>query len=241
MDLNVNSKHYSAVSESITSVEDVLSFVENTLESEPVTDEIREQLLEKLNVASHNLSSLEKTATQVNQFAQSYFEQLRSRAIVLYGEVDDSYLQHEVIVLQNEADQLAGTIVKKDFQLIALRIEALKQHLSKILNEFSPALQERRSIVAARLVLEKAEAFLRGEKMEELSLTEDSFLEVEEILEEVAEYLGANNRGALRLLMRRLSPIQKKIVLAYLEPKDLLTSLLHDMEGSTNQNSMIMG
>lgn len=161
MDLNLNSSAYSALSETLTSVEEVLSSVKEAIESTPVTDEVRDELLEKLDIASRQLSSLEKVAGQVNQFAVSYFAQLRQQAVSLYGKVDDSYLQHEVVVLQDETHKLQDTINDKDFGKIALRIAAMKEHLSKILNEFSPALQERRSLVAAKLVLEKAEAFLR--------------------------------------------------------------------------------
>jgi hypothetical protein len=96
-------------------------------------------------------------------------------------------------------------------------------------------------LVAAKLVLDKAEAFLRGDEVTEIPLDEMSLLEVEAILEEIADYLADNNRGALRLLMRNLSPVQKKTVLAYLEPKDLLTSLLHEIERPTDQNILIAG
>ncbi len=241
MDLNLNSSHYSALAETLSSVEEVLSSVKNVLESQPVTDELRQSLLEKLDVASQNLSSLERTASTVNQFAQTYFAQLRQKTITLYGKVDDSYLQHEVVVLQDETHDLEDVINKKDMTAMVQRIDGIKEHLIKILNEFCPALQERRALVAAKLVLEKAEAFLRGEELPEFPLDEMSLLETEAILEELADYLGDNNRGALRLLMRRLTPAQKKIVLTYLEPQDLLTNLLHDIERPTNQNVMIAG
>ncbi len=241
MDLNFSTNRYSAVAETLTSVEEVLSSVTNTLESEPVTDEMRQYLLDKLDVASKNLSSLEKSASTVNQFAISRFAQLREKAITLYGKVDDSYLQHEVVVLQDETHDLEEELDKNDLKGIALRIAGIKEHLIKILNEFCPALQERRSLVAAKLVLEKAEAFLRGEELADLQLDEMSMLETEALLEEIAEYLSDNNRGALKLLMRRLDPVQRKIVLAYLEPKDLLTSLLHDIERPTDQNILIAG
>ncbi len=236
MDLNMNSNHYSALAETLASVEEVLSSVNNTLESEPVTDEVRQLLLDKLDAASRHLSSLERTASNVNQFALSYFGELRQKAITLYGKVDDSYLQHEVVVLKDETHDLEDVINKKDVHAMARRISDIKEHLIKILNEFCPALQERRALVAAKLVLEKAEAFLRGEELEELSLDEMSLLETESVLEEIADYLAENNRGALRLLMKQLSPAQRKIVLAYLEPKDLLTSLLHDIERPADQN-----
>src|SRR3569832_468098 len=241
MDLNLNSSHYSALAETLSSVEEVLSSVKSALESEPVTDELRQSLLEKLDVASRNLSSLERTASSVNQFAQSYFAQLREKTITFYVKVDDSYLQHEVIALQDETHDLDEDINKKDMSSMAARINGIKEHLIKILNEFSPALQERRALVAAKLVLEKAEAFLKGEKIPEFPLDEMSLLETEAILEELADYLGDNNKGALRLLMKRLTPAQKKIVLTYLEPEDLLTSLLHDVERPTNQNILIAG
>lgn len=240
MDLNINDSHYSALAETLTSVEEVLSSVKNTLESEPVTDEVRQRLLDTLDVASQSLSSLERTASHVNQFAQSYFTQLREKAMTLYGKVDDSYLQHEVVVLQDETHDLKNIICQKDVHSMAQRIKGIKEHLTKILNEFRPALQERRALVAAKLVLEQAEAFLRGEEIGDLPLDEMSLLETEAILEEIADYLTSNNRGALRLLMGRLSPVQRKIVLAYLEPKDLLTSLLSDVEEPTIQNMIVV-
>ncbi len=241
MDLNIQSSPYSVLAETFTRVEEVLSSVKNTLESEPITDEVRERLLEELDLVSYHLSSMERTATHVHQFAQSYFEQLRQKAITLYGEVDDSYLQHEVVVLQDETHQLKAVLDKKDVHTIAEQIKEIKEHLSKILSEFSPALQERRALVAAKLVLEKAEAFLRGEEVEQLLLDEVSLMESEELLEEIADYLADNNRGALRLLMKRVTPAQRKIILAYLEPQDLLTSFLHDIERPTHQDIMIAG
>jgi len=239
MDLNLNSNAYNALTETLTSVEEVLSSVKNVLESKPVTDEVREELLQKLDNVSHKLSSVEKVAGQVNQFALSYFAQLREKAISLYGKIDDSYLHHEVVVLQDETHQLEDTIDRKDFERIALRIQNMKEHLSKILSEFRPALAERRSLVAAKLVLEKAEALLRGEELSELTLTEWSMLETEAILEEIADYLADDNRGALRLLMRRLTPTQRRLAQAYLEPKDLLSHFLHDIEGAADQSNML--
>lgn len=238
MDLNVNSNPYSAVAETLSSVEKVLSSVKSTLESNPVTDEVRRLLLSKLDIASRNLTTLEKTASNVNQFALSYFTELRQKAITLYGQVDDSYLQHEVVVLQDETHDLEDSLDRQDMGTLARRINDLKEHLIKILSEFSPTLHERRSLVAAKLALEKAEAFLRGEEMPALSLDELSLLETEAVLEEIADYLADNNRGALRLLMKRLTPNQQKIILAYLEPRDLLSSLLHDVERPADQNIM---
>lgn len=66
-------------------------------------------------------------------------------------------------------------------------------------------------------------------------------LETEAILEEIADYLAENNRGALRQLMRRLSQTQRKLVTAYLEPKDILSHFLHEVEGSTDQNIVFAG
>ena len=241
MDLNFNASSYQTLSATLSSVEEVLFFVKTSLESNPVTDEVREELLEKLDDAFQQLSSLEKVAGQVNKFALSYFTQLKETAISLYGEVDDSYLQHEVVVLKDETHQLEETMGKKNFEQIAARIAGLKDHLSKILGEFSPALQERRALVAAKLVLEKAEALLRGSQIEDLSLTEWSLLEAEAVLEEIADYLAEENRGAIRMLMRRLTPAQKRLVAAYLEPKDLCAGFLHDVEGAAYQNNWLAG
>jgi hypothetical protein len=241
MDLNMNSSHYSALAETLTSVEEVLSSVKNTLESEPVTDEVRLFLLNKLNAASSNLSSFEKTASTVDVFAQSYFQQLREQARTLYGELDDSYLHHEVVVLQDETHDLEEVMNQKDIHKMAQRVQDIKDHLNKILNEFRPAFQERRALVAAKLVLEKAEALLRGEELAELELDEEAFNVSEGILEELAEYLADDNRAARRLLMSQLTPAQKKIVSAYLAPEDLLTHLLHDVERPAHQNIMFAG
>ena len=239
MDLNFNSNHYSALAETLTSVEEVLTSVTQTLESEDVTDEVRYALFQKLDVASRNLSSLENTASNVNRFAMTYFQELRAKAINLYGKVDDSYLQHEVVVLQDETHDLQDVMEKQDMEKMAKRIQDIKGHLSKILNEFRPAFQEKRALVAAKLVLEQAEAFLRGEKLTDVLLDEETMCESEALLEEIVEYLAEDTKAARRQLRQRLDELsfaQRKIVSAYLS-KDLL----HDIERSTYQNIMIAG
>jgi hypothetical protein len=239
MDLQFNSNHYSAVAETLTSIEDVLTSVDRTLSSEDITDDLRTHLLQKLDVASRHLSSLERGASTVNTFAVRYFQTLREKAITLYGKVDDSYLQHEVVVLKDETHDLEDSMNKHDMLGISQRIQQIKDHLNKILSEFRPALEEKRALVAAKLVLDKAEAFIRGEELSDLMLDEQSMLETEALLEEIVEYLAEDTKLARRLLKQRLdelSAAQRKIVSAYLS-KDLL----HDIEGTAYQNVVAFG
>ncbi len=210
-----------------------LHSIEQELRTHPITWEIRQQIIRELDEVHLGISQLEVTAARVNQFAQSYIKQLRRQAIFLYGEIDDSFHKHEIDVIQDEARLLASTLECKDRLRVAWITDSLKAHINRLLDSYSPLLKERRTLVLAKLVLEQSEALLNGQTPQEINLSELDLLEAEEILEEIAEYLGHGDRRGIRGIWETLTPAQKKLVLAYLHPKDI-ASLLHDVEGATN-------
>lgn len=234
MGLSIERNVYSEYAEKLHSIEE-------ELHAQPITEEVREQIIHELDEVHDNLSKCETTAAQVNRFAQSFLEELRQKAVFLYGEVDDFYHQHEIDVIQEETESLAQTLQQKDLLRLGLIIDSLKNHIDQLLDSYSPALSQRRVLVIAKMRMEQAEALMNGQQLAELDISEWTFLETEEIIEEIAEYLGSNDRGGLRLLMNRLTPTQKRLVMGYLNSKDLLTYLLHDVEGAAYNEQIFEG
>ena len=136
---------------------------------------------------------------------------------------------------------MAHTLQQRDFLKLALIIDSLRGHLTQLLESYSPALSERRVLVFAKMTLEQAEALLRGIELPEFEISEWTFQETEAIIEEIAEYLGNSDKGAIKLLMNRLTPAQRKLVMNYLDPKDLLTHLFHDVEGTASNDELFRG
>lgn len=233
MGLSIERNVYSEYAEKLHSIEE-------ELHAQPITEEVREQIIHELDEVHQNLSKCEATAAQVNRFAQSFLEELRQKAVFLYGEVDDFYHQHEIDVIREETESLAQTLQQKDLLRLGLIIDSLKNHIDQLLDSYSPALSQRRVLVMAKMRMEQAEALMNGQQLDEIDISEWTFLETEEIIEEIAEYLGSNDRGGLRLLMNRLSPTQKRLVMGYLNPKDLVTYFLHDVEGAA-YNEQVFG
>ncbi len=231
MDLSMNTV-YSEYAEKLHSIEE-------ELHAQPITEEVREHIVHELDVVHDGLSQLEITASRVNRFAISFLEELRQKTILLYGEVVEFFHQHEIDVIQNETKSLQQTLQQKDFLRISQLVDSLKMHIQKLLESYSPGLQERRVLVFAGLALEQAEGLLQGTLTAKTMLTEESCLEIEEILEEINEYLGNSDKVSLRLLWARLTPHQRKLVMSYLNPGRLTVSLLHDIERPTYEENLL--
>ena len=169
-----------------------------------------------LDEVHSNLSQCDPTAAKTNLFAQSFLKELQEKAIFLYGKVDDSFHQHEIEVIKDETETLALTVQQKNFLKLAMVIDSLKAHINHLLENFSPALADRRVLVYAKMTLEQAESLLEGKPIQDLEMSEWTFLETEAIIEELAEYLGNNDRLSVKLLLSRLSPAQKKLVMGYM-------------------------
>lgn len=207
--------------------------------AQPISEEVHEEIIHTLDEVHQNLC--DTTAAKTNLFAQSFLKQLQEKAIFLYGKVDDSFHQYEIEVIKEETASLALTVQQRDFLKLVLVIESLKAHINQLLENFSPALADRRVLVYAKMTLAQAESLLKGNPPEALEMSEWTFLETEAIIEELAEYLGNNDRMSIKLLLARLSPAQKKLVMGYLNPNDLLTCLLHDVEGSADEEQLFGG
>jgi hypothetical protein len=183
------------------------------------------------------LSQCDTTAAKTNLFAQSYLKELQEKAVFLYGKVDDSFHQHEIEVIKEEAASLAVTVKQRDLLRIATVLESLKAHINHLLEIYRPDLSERKVLVYAKITLENAEALLQGQMIEEMEIEE-----IDYILEELAEYLGNNDKVSMSLLWKRLSPAQKKLVMGYMtDPQDLLSCLLHNIEGSADYEQLFGG
>ncbi len=237
MGLSIQSNAYSEYAEKLHSIEE-------ELHAQPITEQLREQIIHELDEVNDNLSKCESTAVSVNRFTQSFLRELREKAVFLYGEIDDFYHQHEIDVIKQETDSLAHTLQQRDFLKLALVIDSLRGHLTQLLESYSPALSERRVLVFAKMTLEQAEALQRGIELPEFEISEWTYQETEAIIEEIAEYLGNNDKGAIKLLMNRLTPAQRKLVMNYLDPQDLLGSpdhLFHDVEGTASNDELFRG
>lgn len=232
MGLSIERNVYSEYAEKLESIE--------RLCAQPISEEVHEEIIHSLDEVHKNLSQCDTTAAKTNLFAQSYLKELQEKAVFLYGKVDDSFHQYEIDVIKEETASLAVTVQQKDLLTLASIIESLKAHINQLLESYSPALSERRVLVYAKMTLEQAEALLKGQMIQDFDMTEWTYLETEAIIEELAEYLGNNDRVSVRLLMSRLTPAQKKLVMGYLNPNDLLSCLLHDVEGSAD-NEQIFG
>lgn len=210
--------------------EKILLTVQDTLNDTPISEDMRQVLLGQLDIVSNSLSMIEQVALHVNQFVGLYFQQLRATAVFLYGEVDTAYLRYEITVLQEGTARLKEAIDSGHSGAVADRSREIGGQMQKILHQFCPPLQDRRSLVVARLMVEQGEGYLRGESISELPMNEWNLLETESVLEEIGLYLMTNNRKELRALIRKLRPLQKKLISAYLEPRNLLEGMLQSVE-----------
>jgi len=233
MGLSIERNVYSEYAEKLEQIEKLCA--------QPISEEVHEEIIHTLDEVHSNLSQCDATAAKTNLFAQSFLKELQEKAIFLYGKVDDSLHQYEIEVIKEETASLALTVQQRDLLNLALIIESLKAHINQLLENFSPALSDRRILVYAKMTLDQAMALIEGKPVQDLEMSEWTFLETEAIIEELAEYLGNNDRLSVKLLLNRLSPAQKKLVMGYLNPSDLLSCLFHDVEGAANDEQLFGG
>lgn len=222
---------------------EMLHSIEEKLIVEPISPEERKNLFEELDSVSHAIQELETQAAYINRFAQSYLKELKDTVVKLYGKIDDSALKYRVTLIQKEGETLAAFLQKGDMKAVARLIETLTYHINSLFESFAPGLEDRRFIAFARLQLEKASAFIEGEVfIDPLSDPEGwSYLQAEEAIETVADLLSQNERKAARLLLNRLTVAQRKLFSAYLNPEDILSRLLHDVESTAHHHQAILG
>jgi ElaB/YqjD/DUF883 family membrane-anchored ribosome-binding protein len=189
-----------------------LHSLEEELHGHSVKEELPEQLIHELNSIHEGLNHL---ATQVNQFAKSFLDELRQKTVVLYGEIDDFCHKHAIEVIRQETETFL-------MQRTKAQAAVLKEHIEELLDTYRPPLSERRVVVVARLALE------------DVDVSEEALMEAEVIVEEVAGYLASNDRKGLAFLLRRLSSEQRRVVLTYLDP-----GLFHDVEGAANEGKIV--
>lgn len=210
--------------------------IEDELKTEPVTPDQRSKLFQQLDAVSSSLSTMEAQAAQVNRFALSFLAEIRSQTIELYGKIDDFSIKYEVQEIKKEADVLKSLIDKRDFVAIARIANQLKDHIIILFRCYSPCLADRQVIILAKLMAENGFAILEGKPILDLDLDSWIFLEAQQVAEEIAELLGSNSKAEARAYFRRLSELQKRLVLSYFAP-----GFLHDIEASAEDNQFFFG
>ena len=232
MDLCVSTDAYSQCAMKLASID-------KELHSKPVTEDARKLFIQELNEVHESLFQLRTTAVQVNRFAQSFFEELNQKTVSLYGEIDDCFYKRELEVIQHQTKILAQTLQANKMADVSREADSLKFHINQLLESFSPLLQDRRILVFARLTLEQAEAYLQGQLAGEIDLSDWAFLEAESIIIEIHDHLSSNDKGSLRLLINQLTAAQKRLIMAYFDPEDLIARLLHEVEGPAYNDKIV--
>lgn len=215
-----------------------LQQIEKELHAQPITKELREQMIQALDEIHLGLSQMETTAGAVNRFATGFLDELRQKAVFLYGEIDDFFHQHSIEVIRQDAELLKENFGQNHFEKMSRIAQDLKSRLDELLKSYSPGLNERRVLVIAALTLEQAETLLRGSFAQEVILDENCLANAEMIIEEIAEYLGDHDRQGLKQLWSRLSQEERKIVRIYLDPRGGESGFLHDIERPANDDTI---
>ncbi|CAM0117341.1 hypothetical protein [Rhabdochlamydiaceae symbiont of Dictyostelium giganteum] len=192
--------------------------------------------MKKLGKMSSLLLSLEKMTPEVKIPLYRDLKTMREKIITLYSLIDSAYLDTQIDQLRLTSTLLKSCVQNRQKRAVIQKTNDAREQIHHILAHFLPSFKERRVLVMAKLVIEQAEYFLLNQTMPSICLSEKLFEEAEMILEEVADYLTDNNPKAIKALMKSVSLTQKKIISAYLEPKDLLTNVLHDVERAAHQN-----
>ncbi|MGR3973152.1 MAG: hypothetical protein QRY72_01030 [Candidatus Rhabdochlamydia sp.] len=220
-----------------TQIHHCIVMLEHRLVLKPlITHQKYTLFLKKLNRASSLLTSLEHAFYQKKQPPTEDLKLLRDQIITLYALIDSAYLKNLLHQLHLSSLRLKKTLRRGEDNMIIENMQVVQEQMHTILSLFLPSFKERRVLVIAKLIIEQAEYFLLSHQQTPLFISEKIFEDAEMILEEVADYLSENNPKAVRKLMQSVSLTQKKIILAYLEPKDLLTHILHDVERAAHQN-----
>jgi hypothetical protein len=215
-----------------------LQTIEQELQTQPVSREVRQEMLKALDEIHQGLSQMDTTADSVHRFATGFLDDLRQKAVFLYGEVDNFFHKHSIEVIRQTAETLTQNLSQNNLEKIKDLVSILRSHVHELLASYSPGFTERRVLVIASLALEQAKALLQGSLAEEVVLDEATLANAEMFLEELAEYLGAQDRFGLKQIWNRLSPQEQKIVRAYLDPENSLPSLLHDVERPANDHKV---
>lgn len=210
--------------------EEKLEQIENLVSgAKPLNPERRQEVLRTLNATHYRLVKMESKAVEINDIAQASMQKLSEKTVSLYGKLDDQMIQYEVCQIQKEAESLEKTMGKKDMAALAKAVDALQEHINSLFDSYSPSLAQRRIIVIARLILDRATDLMEGREVD-LSLDVDAlaYTQAEAVLEEIVDLLGQNKNSAAKMRFNSLSPAQRKILLYYLPPHDLITNMLQE-------------
>lgn len=213
--------------------EENLEQIENLMSgATPLNPERREEVLRSLNATHYRLVKMESKAVSINDVAQASMQKLSEKTVSLYGKLDDQMIQYEVCQIQKEAESLEmsmGTIATRDMAALAKAVDALQEHINSLFDSYSPSLAQRRIIVIARLTVDRANALIEGKEIDpSLDIDALAYNQAEAILEEIVDLLGQNKNSAAKMRFNSLSAAQRKILLYYLPPHDLLTNMFQE-------------
>ena len=187
--------------------------------AEPVSPKRRDELLFELDQTSDTLHDLQKNASYVNDFAKKRFAEMEERIVNLHGRIHDQTIRFVVTLVQKGAAflEMAGGV-----ELRAEIIDLLKDHINFLFQNYRPSLADKQMIFLAL----------------GMDLDEWAYVETEAVLEDLVN--NFQNKKALRPAFSRLSPEQKELFFAYLEPEEAASSLLHDEKRPTDYEQVFI-
>ena len=111
-------------------------------------------------IKSHsNLSQCDTTAAKTNLFAQPYLKNSNKKLSSFTGRSITLFIN------LNRGDQKRPlrwpSRFQRDMLKLVMVIESLKAHINHLLENFSPALADRRVLVYAKMTLEQAESLIK--------------------------------------------------------------------------------
>src|SRR4051812_35457842 len=113
-----------------------LQSIEQELHTHPVTEELREQIIHELDEIHQGLSHMDSTAAQVNRFAGTFLDELRQKAVFLYGEVDDFFHKHEIEVIQQDTAALTENLSQNNTAAISRLVDTLRSHIEELFKSY---------------------------------------------------------------------------------------------------------
>lgn len=207
-----------------------LAVIEEKAHQPGLSLETRDALHEALNEVYTGIQDIELQSVHVNLFARSFLEEIKAKMVSLFGEIDDLYVKAEIEWIKTEAETMPALFQPKTMGELARAVDALKTRINTLFTLYLPGLEERKVIAFAQLMVQKAEDFLSGkpECLDAPTIWDD--VTVGEVLQEIATYLSQDDKTGARFAFNRLNNAQKKLILAYLPPHDLLDTLFHETE-----------
>jgi|GEM_PF-5500154 len=204
----------------------LLFCIKNIVNTQPMTWELHDALIDQLNILQKKIFPSDTTITNTNVFVKNFLQEVRQEIISLYGKIEHSLCKHELTLIKTETDFLKKNLQQNDLLQIALITKSLKDHIDRLCHSFTLTLKERRVIILANIEITHAIKIIQKESpslLPSFVVEKEQCEEVEMLLEELSEYLEYFNKKEFKLLWNRLSFSQKNLIIAYLNVSKELT------------------